>query len=125
MATDGLLHVELVAADRTVWSGEATQVTARTSEGDLGVLVGHAPVLSLLIPGVVQITTDSEVVSAVVEEGFLSIANDRVSILSEDASLVGEIDKAEAEAELERARSEGDDDAYRRAAAKIRGTELA
>ena len=41
------LQVELVAADRTVWSGEATMVIARTVEGDIGVLRGHAPVLSL------------------------------------------------------------------------------
>ena len=40
--------VELVAADRTVWSGEATMVIARTVEGDIGILRGHAPVLSLL-----------------------------------------------------------------------------
>ena len=42
------LQVELVAADRTVWSGEATMVIARTVEGDIGILRGHAPVLSLL-----------------------------------------------------------------------------
>ena len=45
------LQVELVAADRTVWSGEATMVIARTVEGDIGILPGHAPVLSLLTDG--------------------------------------------------------------------------
>ena len=80
------LQVELVAADRVVWSGEATMVIARTAEGDLGALPGHAPVLSILLPSVVEITTtDGEQVRAAVEDGFLSIANDRVSILSEDA----------------------------------------
>ena len=125
MADEKVLQVELVAADRVVWSGQARQVLARTAEGDLGVLPGHAPVLSVLVPGVVKISADGEDVAAVVEEGFLSIADDRVSILSEDALLVGEIDRAEAEAELERARNEDDAAAVRRAEAKIRGTELA
>ena len=124
MASDKTLHVELVAADRVVWSGEATQVSARTSEGDLGVLVDHAPALSVLVPGVVRIESEGEVVIAVVEEGFLSVADNRVSILSEDAHLAGEIDRADVEAELERARSEGDDAAVRRAEAKLRGAEL-
>ena len=45
-----LLQIELVAADRVVWSGQASRVIARTVEGDLGVLSGHAPLLSLLVP---------------------------------------------------------------------------
>ncbi len=124
MASDKTLHVELVAADRVVWSGEASQVSARTSEGDLGVLVDHAPALSVLVPGVVRIESEGEIVVAVVEEGFLSVADNRVSILSEDAHLAGEIDRGEAEAELERAKSEDDEAAVRRAEAKLRGAEL-
>ena len=42
------LHVEVVSAEREVWSGEATQVLARTSEGDIGILPGHEPVLAVL-----------------------------------------------------------------------------
>ncbi len=58
---DTTLRVELVAADRLVWSGEATMVIARTTEGDIGVLPGHAPNLSLLVDGVVDIrTTEGE-----------------------------------------------------------------
>jgi F-type H+-transporting ATPase subunit epsilon len=45
------LHVELVAVDREVWSGEATQVSARTTEGEIGVLPGHAPLLGQLAEG--------------------------------------------------------------------------
>ncbi|WP_374999801.1 F0F1 ATP synthase subunit epsilon [Aeromicrobium sp. CTD01-1L150] len=125
MASNGTLRVELVAADRVVWSGEATQIAARTSEGDLGVLVDHAPVLSVLVPGVVTIHSEGEVVAAVVEEGFLSVAENRVSILSEDAFLVDELDPAAVKAELEQARADEDEAAVRRAEAKLRGTELA
>ncbi|HWU47275.1 MAG TPA: F0F1 ATP synthase subunit epsilon, partial [Humibacter sp.] len=87
------LHVELVAADRTVWSGEASQVSARTVEGDLGVLRGHTPLLSLLSPSLVEITPAAGAkVFASVDGGFISVANDRVSILAEHIALGQEID---------------------------------
>lgn len=122
---DTSLQVELVAADRVVWSGQADEVVARTVEGDLGVLVGHAPLLSVLVPGVVKIKAGAETVVAVVEDGFLSVADDRVSILSEDTSLVSELDRDQVQAELEQARSADDTDAVLRAEAKLRGIELA
>ena len=86
------LTVELVAADRTVWSGPATMVIAKTVDGDIGVLRGHAPVLSLLSESIVEITAeDGHTVFAVADGGFLSVANDRVSILSERAELAREL----------------------------------
>jgi F-type H+-transporting ATPase subunit epsilon len=100
------LTVELVAADRTVWSGEATMVIARTVEGDIGVLRGHAPVLSLLTEAIVEITAEEgHTVFAVADGGFLSVANDRVSILSERAELATEVDVEEARAQLEDAKA--------------------
>lgn len=115
------LQIELVSADRVVWSGEAREVIARTAEGDLGVLTGHAPLLSLLVPGVVRIfPTDGDPVEAAVGEGFISVAADRVSILSEDTFLADEVDEAEATAELDRARAADDELAVRRAEAKLR-----
>ncbi len=124
------LQVELVAADRIVWSGQATMVIARTVEGDIGVLRNHAPVLSLLTDAVVEISAeDGDVVVAAVDGGFLSVAENRVSILSEHAVLATEIDKADVERELEEARGlEGEDDAearIRRAEARIRAVERA
>jgi F-type H+-transporting ATPase subunit epsilon len=77
---DSLLHVELVAADRVVWSGQASMVIARTTEGDVGILPGHAPVLSVIIEGVVDVQTpEGETWVAAVDAGFLSVAPDRVS----------------------------------------------
>lgn len=115
------LQIELVAADRVVWSGQASEVLARTVAGDLGVLAGHAPLLSLLVPGVVEIKPlEGDVVRAAVAEGFLSVADNHVSILSEDAFLASEIDSAAVNAELEAARTDEDDDAVRRAEAKLR-----
>jgi len=115
------IQVELVAADRVVWSGQASEVLARTVSGDLGILSRHAPLLSLLVPGVVEITPlDGDVVRAAVDEGFLSVADNRVSILSEDAFLAAEIDAAAVKAELETAQKDEDEVAVRRAEAKLR-----
>jgi F-type H+-transporting ATPase subunit epsilon len=123
------LQVELVAADRTVWSGEATMVIARTVEGDIGILRGHAPVLSLLADAVVEIDAgDGEVVKAAVDGGFISVAHDRVSILSEHAVLAADIDVNAERSELEAAQGEEGPDAearIRRAEARIRAVERA
>lgn len=120
------LQIELVAADRVVWSGQAKEVMARTVAGDLGVLSGHAPLLSLLVPGVVEITPlEGDVVRAAVDEGFLSVADNHVSILSEDAFLASEVDADAVKAELETARTDGDEAAVRRAEAKLRLVEKA
>jgi F-type H+-transporting ATPase subunit epsilon len=127
---DDQLQVELVAADRTVWSGQATMVIARTTEGDVGVLRNHAPLLSLLVPGVVEISAvEGEELVAAVDGGFISVANNRVSILSEHAVLSHEIDAGEARAELEAAEADIDAedaaDRVRRAEARVRAVEKA
>lgn len=129
MAADGPLHVELVAPDRTVWSGAAEMVIARTTEGDVGILRGHAPLLSLLTDATVEISSvESGVIVAVVDGGFLSVANDRVSVLSNNALLPDEVDVDEARTELDEARSliGANDEAeqrLRRAEARIRAVE--
>ena len=123
------LHVELVAADRTVWSGDAEMVIARTVEGDLGVLKGHAPVLSLLSEAVVEVRVkDSDDVVAAVDGGFISVALDRVSILSEHIELGNEIDVDKAQSDLDEAQAKvgEDDDAearVRHAEAQLRAAE--
>jgi F-type H+-transporting ATPase subunit epsilon len=118
----GELHVELVAADRRVWSGEASIVITRTTEGDIGIMPGHAPLLGLLVTGPVTIRSqDGEVVTAAVHGGFLSVADDVVSILAEVAELADEIDVKRAEAALAQA---GDDaEAARRAETRLRAVE--
>jgi F-type H+-transporting ATPase subunit epsilon len=67
-----------------VWSGEATFISARTTEGDLGVLPGHAPLFGVLVDGAVSIKgVDGTITEFTVSGGFLSVSNDRVSILTE------------------------------------------
>ena len=82
-----LLAVELVTPAERVWSGEAQMVSARTVEGDLGILPGHAPLFGVLVDGKVTIkATDGTATDFLVHGGFLSVSNNRVSILTESAN---------------------------------------
>ena len=114
------VHVELVSVERLLWSGEARMVIARTTEGELGVLPGHAPLLGeLAAGGIVRIQQEDageELVFAV-HGGFLSVTEDGVSVLAELAERADEIDAARAQQALERARSAGEDDSEAGAAA--------
>ncbi len=107
--SDAVMRVELVAADRLVWSGDATQVIARTTEGDVGVLPNHAPMLSLMVDGVVDVTTaDDETWIAAVDAGFLSVAGNRISILAEHAEMAHDIDLEKARHDLDRSQETGE-----------------
>ncbi len=120
------LQVELVAVERKIWSGEATMVIARTTEGELGVLPGHAPLLGELAGGgVVTIRTESgEDVVVAAHGGFLSVTERGVSILAETAEIASEIDVERAREALRRAEGAGDDpealEAARRAQSRLR-----
>ena len=82
------LKVQLVAADREVWSGEASMVSAVTPEGSLGVLTGHEPFLSLLADGPVSVQgQDGESVVADVSSGFLSVDHDLVTIVAQKVTV--------------------------------------
>ena len=78
------LNVELVSPTQQVWSGQATFISARTIEGDLGVLPGHAPLFGVLVDGAVSIRgVDGSTQEFNVQGGFISVSNNRVSILTE------------------------------------------
>jgi F-type H+-transporting ATPase subunit epsilon len=104
------MHVALVVPDRELWSGEARTVIAKTTEGDIGVLTGHAPVFGVLAEGslVEILNDDAEPVRAAVSGGFLSVANDRVSILAAHAQLADEVDADQAQRELDSALAEAE-----------------
>ncbi|MCW2776940.1 MAG: synthase epsilon subunit [Frankiales bacterium] len=115
------LHVELVSVEREVWSGEAREVIARTTEGEVGILPGHAPLLGQLADGgTVRILQEGGEVVAAVSGGFLSVTDGGVTVLAEVAEMAADIDANRARAAADRARAEGDDDALRRAEGRLR-----
>lgn len=106
------IAAELVAVERELWSGRATSVTAETTEGEIGVLPGHEPLLGQLVPnGVVVIrTVEGQRLVAAVQGGFLSVAADKITVLADSAVWAHEVDSADAEA---RARETGTADGDR------------
>ncbi|WP_106535742.1 F0F1 ATP synthase subunit epsilon [Haloactinopolyspora alba] len=113
------LNVEVVAADRKVWSGSASIVIARTPDGEVGVMAGHEPVLAVLVTGPVTVrTADGGAVVAAVSGGFLSVSEDRVAVLAEQAVLAEEVDAVGVEAEI--AQLQGADDEAARQWAEAR-----
>lgn len=85
------LHVDVVAVEEKVWSGEAEMLVARTTEGELGIMPGHAPLLGLLAePSQVRVKlAGGEQLSYDVAGGFLSVSVDGVTVLAESATPTG------------------------------------
>lgn len=85
---DGPLSVEVVSAEAHVWRGRAERVSARTVDGEIGILAGHEPVLGLLAPGEVRITqAGGERVLVTAGRGFLSVDSNRVTVVADTATL--------------------------------------
>jgi F-type H+-transporting ATPase subunit epsilon len=83
------LRVSVVSADQEVWSGTARQVVAKTTEGEIGILPGHEPILAILSAGEVRVTTgEGTSITANAEDGFLSVEHDTVTIVARNAALV-------------------------------------
>ncbi len=82
------LRVSVVSADQEVWTGTASMVVARTVEGEIGILPGHQPMLSILAAGEVRITSEGASIRANAEDGFLSVDHDIVTIVARNAELV-------------------------------------
>jgi F-type H+-transporting ATPase subunit epsilon len=119
------MQVELVSVERPIWSGEAKAVYARTSEGEIGVLPGHAPLLGVLSPGwLVRIEpVDGAELRVAVHGGFLSVRADGVSVLAEMAESADEIDVARAREALVKSENATDEEgvaARNRALSRLR-----
>jgi F-type H+-transporting ATPase subunit epsilon len=123
-----VMPVEVVSAERRLWSGEAEMVVARTVEGEIGILPGHAPLLAELADSVLRIIQPGGTeVAAAVHGGFLSVGVSGVSVLADIAELAEDIDLQRAQDAYDRAKytlSNDDDEAARaalvRAAARLK-----
>ena len=106
------LQVELVSPEKILYSGEADMVIARTTDGEIAFMTGHTPFIGSLGIGAVTIrASEGDDVVAAVHEGFVEVTDDRVTILSDTAELVDDIDANRARRALdEREQRKSDED---------------
>jgi F-type H+-transporting ATPase subunit epsilon len=95
------LHISIIAPDRTVWDSNAEEVILPSSTGQLGILRGHAPLLTALDIGVMRVRTDKEWTPIVLMGGFAEVENDELTILVNGAEEGSSINKEEAQKDLE------------------------
>lgn len=110
------LNVRVIAPDKTVWDDRAEEVILPSTTGQLGVLSGHAPMMTALDIGVMRVRSQSEWVPIALLGGFAEVEEDEVTILVNGAERGQSIDKnqaqtayTEAQANLEKAESSGSD----------------
>jgi F-type H+-transporting ATPase subunit epsilon len=96
------MSVDLVAIEQRLWSGQATFVSASTTEGQIGILAGHEPVLAQLVEdsAVTIVDADGARIVAAVHGGFFSATGTTVRILAESAEFAGDVDVEAARAVL-------------------------
>jgi len=95
------LHVNIIAPDRNVWDSNAEEVILPSSTGQLGILKGHAPLLTALDIGVMRVRVDKDWVPVVLMGGFAEVENDELTILVNGAEEGSKINKEEAQKNLE------------------------
>ncbi len=98
------VKLDIVTAERVVFSDDVDVVVAPGVEGELGVLPHHAPLMTMLQPGELRIKKDGEELSLAISGGFLEVRPDRIIILADAAERAEEIDIARAEEAMRRAR---------------------
>ena len=100
------LFCRVIEPERVLYEGEADLVVARIADGDIGVMVDHAPVVSMVEIGAVRITQDDQRYVFATSDGFFKVSENLVQILVEEATPPDEIDVSEAESRVEEAENE-------------------
>jgi F-type H+-transporting ATPase subunit epsilon len=100
------LHFDLVAPEARVFQGEVDMVVVPGSEGDFGVLAGHAPFMSTIRSGAISIHDGGQVTRTFIHGGFAEVTPDGLTILAEEAIDLSKIDPAEVERQLTEARED-------------------
>src|ERR1700752_3696083 len=95
------IEVSLVCPEALVFAGEADQVDLPGVEGDLGVLAGHAPIVTALRPGIVRVIAQGRDEKFVILGGIAEFSVSSLNILADSASPIEEFDVAELKAKIE------------------------
>ena len=96
------LNVRVITPDKVVWDADTEELILPSSTGQLGILTGHAPLLTALDIGVMRLKTGSKWTSIVLMEGFAEVEKDTVTILCNGAEEADSIDATTAQADLEK-----------------------
>ena len=100
----GKIAFELVSPERLLESSEADMVVVPGSEGDFGVLPGHAPIISTLRPGVIEVYDAGTVRQRImVTGGFAEVSNDRLTVLVEEAMPLADVSAAQIDGKIRQA----------------------
>ena len=94
-------HFELASPEKLVFSGEVEQVDVPGSEGDFGVLPGHAPLVTMLRPGIMTVYNGGQKEHIVVLGGFAEVGPNGLTVLADMASSVEELDRSALAAQIE------------------------
>ncbi|MDZ4717969.1 MAG: F0F1 ATP synthase subunit epsilon [Roseiflexaceae bacterium] len=97
------IHLEIITAERVVFSDDVDQINAPTKDGRIGILPRHMPLLTILDVGELDIIKNGETTPFAVTGGFMEVLPNRVTILADSADRADEIDEARAEAARKRA----------------------
>ena len=97
------LILEIVTAEKSVFSGEVDSLTAPAHGGEIGILPNHAPFLATIDSGEIRVVTNKEETFMVVSGGFLEVMQNKVTILADTVERLEEIDQERAQSALEKA----------------------
>jgi F-type H+-transporting ATPase subunit epsilon len=100
---DGALQLQIATPERQMVDMEVREVEVPCLDGLIGVLPGHAPLISILRPGVLVYRADHETRVLAIYGGFVEVLNDRVKVLADDAERKEDINVREAQEQLEKA----------------------
>jgi F-type H+-transporting ATPase subunit epsilon len=103
----GTLHCTVVTPEKSIFDAPATQVTVPAHDGEVGILPGHARLLAKLGNGELRVTSDGQTHAFYVEGGFLQVAEDRVTVLTDTASAIADVNVEAAKRRVDELREHG------------------
>ena len=122
------MHLEIITAERQVYSDEVDMVIAPGFDGQLGILPMHAPLMTMLKPGELTVRKDGENIYVAVSGGFMEVLGNRVSVLADACEQSDEIDEERAELAIQRAQdrlaNRGSDMELERAVSSLRRAQV-
>ena len=103
MSMPGIFNLLIITPEKVFFRSEVTQLIITTPEGDMGVMVGHMPVITVVPESLIKIESEGKWQTAVIGQGFLEVASTHAELFVDTAEWPQDIDIARTEAALHRA----------------------